>query len=164
MAAGFSFVWVWVSISHQGFQAFIYLLHPLFFFAFVLLIYCLRPSVRTHPYMSSVTSKDSNEFQHPPAGIPRGKGVYLSAIVAAIGGFLSGYDTGATSGVLTMEPFVNRFFSPENLAYLQGLMLAFFLMTAALAAFCSGPVCGTCIYIYFYCPLHDGWANFLLHY
>lgn len=94
--------------------------------------------------MSSVTSKDSNEFQHPPVGIPRGKGVYLSAIVAAIGGFLSGYDTGATSGVLTMEPFVNRFFSPENLAYLQGLMLAFFLMTAALAAFCSGPVCGTC--------------------
>ncbi|KAJ8654353.1 hypothetical protein O0I10_009921 [Lichtheimia ornata] len=91
--------------------------------------------------MSSVTSKDSNEFQHPPPPVGRGKGVYLSAIVAAIGGFLSGYDTGATSGVLTMEPFVNRFFSPENLAYLQGLMLAFFLMTAALAAFCSGPVC-----------------------
>ena len=89
--------------------------------------------------MSSVTSKDSNEYP-PPVGIR--KGVYLSAIVAAIGGFLSGYDTGATSGVLTMEPFVNRFFSPENLAYLQGLMLAFFLMTAALAAFCSGPVCG----------------------
>ncbi|KAI9268147.1 general substrate transporter [Phascolomyces articulosus] len=69
------------------------------------------------------------------------KGLYLSSIVAAVGGFLCGFDTGATSGILTMIPFKERFFNESNIDYLQGLMLAFFLMTAALGAFFSGYFC-----------------------
>lgn len=70
------------------------------------------------------------------------KGVYISSIVAALGGFLCGYDTGAVSGILTMGPFQDRFFTPDDMEYLEGLILAFFLMTAALGAFFSGFFCG----------------------
>ncbi|KAI9314250.1 general substrate transporter [Dichotomocladium elegans] len=76
-------------------------------------------------------------------GTSRGvrKGVYLSAVVAAIGGYLSGFDTGATSGVLTMQPFTSYFFTEGNIEYLEGLLLALFLMTAAIASFLSGIIC-----------------------
>ncbi|KAF7729781.1 hypothetical protein EC973_003860 [Apophysomyces ossiformis] len=69
------------------------------------------------------------------------KAVYLSALVAALGGFVCGYDTGAVSGILSMTPFVTRFFTDENRDYLQGLLLAFFLMTATIGAFLSGVFC-----------------------
>lgn len=87
------------------------------------------------------------------------KAVYVSALVAAVGGFVSGYDTGAVSGILAMPQFTDNFFTDDNITYLQGLMLALFLMTAALGAFFSGFFCGkqNCLvfglnlYSYFLC-------------
>lgn len=72
------------------------------------------------------------------------KAVYLSAIVAAVGGFVCGYDTGAVSGILAMPLFKAAFFTSDNIVYLQGLLLALYLMTAALGAFFSGYFCGKC--------------------
>lgn len=70
------------------------------------------------------------------------KAVYISAIVSAAGGFVSGYDTGAVSGILAMPTFTDNFFTEDNITYLQGLLLALYLMTAALGAFFSGFFCG----------------------
>lgn len=101
--------------------------------------------------MSSKTQMDvdaaTTDVESAPAPRPKApagfrKGVYISSIVAAVGGFISGYDTGAVSGILTMPIFQDDFFTPDNLTYLQGLLLAFFLMTAALGAFFSGFFCG----------------------
>ncbi|KAI9268150.1 general substrate transporter [Phascolomyces articulosus] len=69
------------------------------------------------------------------------KGVYLSSIVAAVGGFLISFDTGATSGVLTMIPFRERFFNENNIDNLQELLLALYLMTATLGSFFSALFC-----------------------
>ncbi|KAL7314037.1 hypothetical protein PS15m_007696 [Mucor circinelloides] len=84
---------------------------------------------------SSVASYDTTE---PPKFR---KAIYLSAIVAAVGGFVCGYDTGSVSGILAMPQFTNNFFTDENITYLQGLLLALYLMTAALGAFFSGFFC-----------------------
>jgi MFS family permease len=70
------------------------------------------------------------------------KAVYFSAVVAAVGGFVCGYDTGSVSGILAMPIFQAKFFTEENMVYLQGLLLALFLTTAALGAFFSGFFCG----------------------
>lgn len=70
------------------------------------------------------------------------KAVYISSVVAAAGGFICGYDTGSISGILAMPIFQERFFTEENMVYLQGLLLALYLTTAALGAFFSGFFCG----------------------
>ncbi|KAI9020996.1 general substrate transporter [Phycomyces nitens] len=70
------------------------------------------------------------------------KSVYLSALVAAVGGFVSGFDTGAISGIMAMTTFNSYFFTPANMAYFQGLLLALFLTTAALGSLLSGFFCG----------------------
>lgn len=88
---------------------------------------------------SSVASYDTTE---PPKFR---KAMYLSAIVAAVGGFVCGYDTGSVSGILAMPQFTENFFTDENITYLQGLLLALYLMTAALGAFFSGFFCGKII-------------------
>ncbi|ORZ20299.1 general substrate transporter [Absidia repens] len=72
---------------------------------------------------------------------PFRKSVYLSSTVAAFGGALCGYDTGCISSILAMEIFKAKFFTQETYVYLQGLLLAFYLMTAALGAFFSGYFC-----------------------
>lgn len=70
------------------------------------------------------------------------KAVYLSAIVAAVGGFICGYDTGAITGILAMPLFQENFFTEDTIVYLQGLLFALYLMTASLGAFFSGYFCG----------------------
>ncbi|KAG2198590.1 hypothetical protein INT47_001037 [Mucor saturninus] len=69
------------------------------------------------------------------------KAVYLSAIVAAVGGFICGYDTGAVTGITAMPLFQSNFFTEDNIDYLQGLLFALYLMTAAIGAFFSGYLC-----------------------
>ncbi|KAI8065861.1 general substrate transporter [Gongronella butleri] len=88
------------------------------------------------------SATDSVTSLSVPAPPPRfRKSVYLAAAVAAFGGLLCGYDTGCVSGILAMPIFQERFFTEDNLVYLQGLLLAFYLMTAALGAFFSGFIC-----------------------
>lgn len=70
------------------------------------------------------------------------KAVYLSSIVAAVGGFVCGYDVGSISGILAMPIFQAKFFTEENITYLQGLLLALYLTTAAVGALTSGYFCG----------------------
>lgn len=70
------------------------------------------------------------------------KAVYLSSIVAAVGGFVCGYDVGSISGILAMPIFQEKFFTEENITYLQGLLLALYLTTAAVGALTSGYFCG----------------------
>ncbi|KAG0175940.1 hypothetical protein DFQ29_006760 [Apophysomyces sp. BC1021] len=84
--------------------------------------------IQTDPIRLADT--ESVVLQQPRAGVR--KAVYLSALVAALGGFVCGYDTGAVSGILPMEPFASRFFTKDNVNYLQGLLLALFLMTATI--------------------------------
>jgi hypothetical protein len=88
---------------------------------------------------SKIEVKDEKSFPEPPRFR---KAVYLSAIVAAVGGFICGYDTGSISGILAMDLFNAKFFNQSNAEYLQGLLLAFFMMTAALGSFTSGALCG----------------------
>lgn len=90
--------------------------------------------------------QDSASISAPPKFR---KAVYVSSMVAAVGGFICGYDTGAVSGILAMPIFQSNFFTEENIVYLQGLLLALYLMTAALGAFSSGYFCGK-IYIYIF--------------
>lgn len=70
------------------------------------------------------------------------KAVYLSAIVAAVGGFVCGYDTGAVTAITAMPLFQANFFTEDNIDYLQGLLFALYLMTASVGAFFSGYFCG----------------------
>jgi len=72
------------------------------------------------------------------------KSVYIAATLAALGGFVCGYDTGAVAGIMIMPTFRSAF--PEladetQFVYLEGLLVAFMLMTAALGAFASSPIC-----------------------
>lgn len=93
----------------------------------------------THDHSSDQHSDTFLDHSEPPKFR---KSLYISAIVAAIGGFITGYDTGAVSGILAMPTFTDNFFTDDNLDYLQGLLLALFLMTAALGSFTSGHFCG----------------------
>jgi MFS family permease len=92
------------------------------------------PSGQVENYIKEDFSQDEpNKFR---------KAVYVSAFVAAIGGFVCGYDTGSISGIMAMPTFNDQFFDPDQIVYLQGLLLALYLMTAALGSFSSGVLCG----------------------
>ncbi|CAO3607803.1 unnamed protein product [Cunninghamella echinulata] len=72
---------------------------------------------------------------------PFRKSVYISSTIAALGGAICGYDTGTIGPILSNPIFKDKFFTAENYNYLQGLLLAFYLMTAALGSFFSGYFC-----------------------
>jgi hypothetical protein len=68
--------------------------------------------------------------------------VYIYAIIAAIGGFICGYDTGSISSIIALPVFQDRFFIHGSLAYYQSILLASYLVTSMLGAFFSGYFCG----------------------
>lgn len=78
-----------------------------------------------------------------PLLIPkRRKLVHVYAIIAAIGGFICGYDTGSISSILALPVFQDRFFIHGSVAYYQSILLASYLVTSMLGAFFSGYFCG----------------------
>ncbi|KAH8548658.1 general substrate transporter [Umbelopsis sp. PMI_123] len=64
--------------------------------------------------------------------------LYVAAILAAVGGFVSGYDTGAISGILAMSQFTDRFPTLNGNSYAQGLFVAAILLTAMLGSLLTG--------------------------
>lgn len=74
------------------------------------------------------------------------KSLYLAGIIAAGGGFVVGFDTGAISGIMVLEPFQERFLNVDS-TYRQALLVAMMLLTATIGGLASGNVCGM-IYIY----------------
>ncbi|KAI8371409.1 general substrate transporter [Radiomyces spectabilis] len=75
-----------------------------------------------------------------PAGKSHHRSTYLPALVAASGGFVVGYDSGAISGILAMPAFAETFLYKDN-AYRQALLVAMMLLTATLGGLISGQLC-----------------------
>ena len=69
------------------------------------------------------------------------KSLYMSGIIAAGGGFVVGFDTGAVSGTMILEPFVNRFLQVDA-TYRSALLVAMMLLTATIGGLWSGSICG----------------------
>lgn len=69
------------------------------------------------------------------------KSLYMAGIVAAGGGFVVGFDSGAISGTMVLEPFIDRFLN-EDATYRQALLVAMMLLTATIGGLLSGNVCG----------------------
>lgn len=68
--------------------------------------------------------------------------VYTYSIIAAVGGFITGYDTGSISSIVALPLFQKRFFLHNSLAYYESLLLASYLVTATIGAVSSGYFCG----------------------
>lgn len=67
--------------------------------------------------------------------------VYTYSIIAAVGGFITGYDTGSISSIVALPLFQKRFFLHNSLAYYESLLLASYLVTATIGAVSSGYFC-----------------------
>lgn len=82
------------------------------------------------------------------------KSLYMAGIVAAGGGFVVGFDSGAISGTMVLEPFIDRFLSEDG-TYRQALLVAMMLLTATIGGLLSGHVCGkvyldvACLFIFY---------------
>ncbi|EFA79624.1 hypothetical protein PPL_07483 [Heterostelium album PN500] len=91
------------------------------------------------------TKKDTNiNIKSSPKSTKLVRTVYISSALAALGGFVCGYDSGAVTGIMVMVPFINSYseLADENTyVYYSGLCFALMLMTAAIGAFVSGPIC-----------------------
>lgn len=74
--------------------------------------------------------------------------VHIYAIIAAIGGFICGYDTGSISSIVALPIFQERFFLDGSVAYYQSILLASYLVTSMLGAFFSGYFCGKFYFLY----------------
>ncbi|KAI8370765.1 general substrate transporter [Choanephora cucurbitarum] len=68
------------------------------------------------------------------------RSLYMSGIIAAGGGFVVGFDTGAVSGTMILEPFVNRFLQVDA-TYRSALLVAMMLLTATIGGLWSGSIC-----------------------
>jgi hypothetical protein len=68
--------------------------------------------------------------------------VYLYASIVAVGGFITGYDTGSISSIIALPIFKERFFLYGSLAYYESILLASYLVTSMFGAIFSGYFCG----------------------
>lgn len=76
------------------------------------------------------------------------KSLYMAGVISAGGGFVVGFDTGAISGIMVLEPFIQRFLN-ENDAYRESLLVAMMLLTATIGGLISGNVCGNFFFLFF---------------
>lgn len=79
-----------------------------------------------------LTSKDT----------PTRRYVYLYSTIAAVGGFICGYDTGSISSIIALPIFQKQFFTHGSIAYYESTLLASYLVTSMCGAFFSGFICG----------------------
>lgn len=97
--------------------------------------------------MSEKYVKDAVEYDNESVStnkaIKRGgrKSLYMAGIIAAGGGFVVGFDTGAISGIMVLQPFMDRFLNVDA-AYREALLVAMMLLTATIGGLASGHVCG----------------------
>ncbi|KAI9470799.1 MAG: general substrate transporter [Benjaminiella poitrasii] len=68
------------------------------------------------------------------------KSLYMAGIVAAGGGFVVGFDTGAISGTMILQSFIDRFLN-VNSTYREALLVSMMLLTATIGGLISGNVC-----------------------
>ncbi|KAL7327992.1 hypothetical protein PS15p_206337 [Mucor circinelloides] len=73
--------------------------------------------------------------------IPLRKSVHVYSLVAAVGGFICGFDTGSISSIISLPMFQSRFFINGSLAYYESILLASYLVTSMCGAFFSGYFC-----------------------
>ncbi|KAI9256886.1 general substrate transporter [Sporodiniella umbellata] len=96
--------------------------------------------------MATKNGKDSNEIDKESLPtlheIRRGgrKSLYMAGVIAAGGGFVVGFDTGAISGTMVLDSFVSRFLNVDY-AYRDALLIAMMLLTATIGGLISGSVC-----------------------
>ncbi|KAM3580130.1 hypothetical protein VKS41_007367 [Umbelopsis sp. WA50703] len=69
----------------------------------------------------------------------RRKTVYISGLLAALGGFICGYDTGAVAGIFALPTFMASF--PDVNAYLKSVLLVMTLALGGLGALFSAYCC-----------------------
>ena len=97
--------------------------------------------------MTNKDSKDLSEYDNESVmtrkSIHRGgrRSLYMAGVVAAGGGFVVGFDSGAISGTMVLQPFIDRFLSEDG-TYRQALLVAMMLLTATIGGLISGNVCG----------------------
>ncbi|CAO3678574.1 unnamed protein product [Rhizopus stolonifer] len=68
------------------------------------------------------------------------KSLYWASIIAAGGGFVVGFDTGAISGTMVLDSFVKKFMDVDY-AYRDALLVAMMLLTATIGGLISGNIC-----------------------
>jgi sugar porter (SP) family MFS transporter len=93
-------------------------------------------------YIKDIVDYD-NESVAQRQIIKRGgrRSLYMAGIIAAGGGFVVGFDTGAISGIMVLQPFIDRFLNVDA-TYRSALLVAMMLLTATIGGLLSGHICG----------------------
>lgn len=93
--------------------------------------------------MSEKIVKDFDNESITASTVHRGgrKSLYMAGIIAAGGGFVIGFDTGAISGTMSLVPFMDRFLD-QDANYRESLLVAIMLLTATIGGLSSGNICG----------------------
>ncbi|KAG1081503.1 hypothetical protein G6F42_022925 [Rhizopus arrhizus] len=96
----------------------------------------------TDKNIKDIISDYDNESVATRQAIHRGgrKSIYMAGVVAAGGGFVVGFDTGAVSGTMVLQPFMDRFLNVDA-TYRSALLVAMMLLTATIGGLASGNVC-----------------------